>query len=954
MINRFITYILAFAAAMAIYLPEVHAGLPADVVSERGREVSGKIVEAGTGAPVIGAVVKLGEDYLWTTSDLDGLFAFDKVQKGDYVLEVTCLGYVSVAMEIDASKDIEGLTITLHENSLALDEVVVTAQKAKDGLGTSHSLGRDALNHLQLSNMTDVAALLPGGKTVNPDLTAENQFSLREGGSDLGNSAFGTAVEVDGVRIGNNASFGEMNGVDTRSVAVENIESIEVITGVPSAEYGDLNSGVVKINTRKGRTPVNVTFSVNPRTYQASVSKGIDLQEDNGVLNISAEWARAVKKLISPYESYTRSGITLGYSNTFAKVLRFEAGFTGNIGGMNSKDDPDAFSGEFEKERDNVFRGNTSLTWLLNKSWVTNLKLDASVNFNDNLHHYHKYESYASNQPSVHAEQEGYFLADRLPMTYFSDQIIDSKELDFAASLKYNWHKRWDDMKSSLKAGVQWKANGNVGEGEYYQDPSLAANGYRPRPYSQYPFMHNLSVYAEEHLTLPAGKTKLEVTAGLRLENVFIKNSLYNNKTTLSPRFNAKWEIAEGLAIRGGWGITEKLPSYHILYPKQEYRDIQTYGFSHGEQTSYIYYTQPYTVTYNPELRWQRNSNSEFGIDASLGGMKMSLVGFYNVTKGPYNFLSVYEPYSYNILQRPEGFTMPSDPSIKVDSQTGMLYIRGSEEEYWTPMDVKVTDRTFAKSSKQNNGADIKRAGAELVVEFPEIAPIRTTVRFDASYTHTRYLNEQLSAYYQNGWSHTSLPDRSYQYVGIYANGGGATNHVANGKITHNLDASLTTITHIPQARLIITCRLEMSVLRRSYLLSMYNGNPYAFTVTDTGKTPTGEDIYAGKSYTAVYPVSYMDLDGNVHPFTEAQAADPAFANLILKSANAYTFAQDGYGPYMSANLSITKEIGDHVSLSFFANNFTNSRPYVKSMATGIGAIFTPAFYYGLTCRLKF
>ena len=953
MINRFITYIMAFAAAMAIYLPEVHAGLPADVVSERGREVSGKIVEAGTGAPVIGAVVKLGEDYLWTTSDLDGLFAFDKVQKGDYVLEVTCLGYVSVAMEIDASKDIEGLTITLHENSLALDEVVVTAQKAKDGLGTSHSLGRDALNHLQLSNMTDVASLLPGGKTVNPDLTAENQFSLREGGSDLGNSAFGTAVEVDGVRIGNNASFGEMNGVDTRSVAVENIESIEVITGVPSAEYGDLNSGVVKINTRKGRTPVNVTFSVNPRTYQASVSKGIDLQEDNGVLNISAEWARAVKKIISPYESYTRSGITLGYSNTFAKVLRFEAGFTGNIGGMNSKDDPDAFSGEYEKERDNVFRGNTSLTWLLNKSWVTNLKLDASVNFNDNLYHFHKYESFASNQPSVHAEQEGYFLADRLPMTYFSDQIIDSKELDFAASLKYNWHKRWDDMKSSLKAGVQWKANGNVGEGEYYQDPSLAANGYRPRPYSQYPFMHNLSVYAEEHLTLPVGKTKLEVTAGLRLENVFIKNSLYNNKTTLSPRLNAKWEIAEGLAIRGGWGITEKLPSYHILYPKQEYRDIQTYGFSHGEQTSYIYYTQPYTVTYNPELRWQRNSNSEFGIDASFGGMKLSLVGFYNVTKGPYNFLSVYEPYSYNILQRPEGFTMPSDPSIKVDSQTGMLYVRGSEDEYWTPMDVKVTDRTFAKSTKQNNGADVKRAGAELVVEFPEITPIRTTVRLDASYTHTRYLNEQLSAYYQNGWSHTSLPDRSYQYVGIYANGG-ATNHVANGKITHNLDANLTTITHIPQARLIITCRLEMSVLRRSRNLSMYNGNPYAFTVTDTGKTPTGEDIYAGKSYTAVYPVSYMDLDGNVHPFTEAEAADPAFANLILKSANAYTFAQDGYGPYMSANLSITKEIGDHVSLSFFANNFTNSRPYVKSMATGIGAIFTPAFYYGLTCRLKF
>ena len=915
--------------------------------------VSGRIAEAGSDIPVTGAVVRIGKDYLWAVSDAEGGFSFRNVQAGKHVMEVSCLGFVNVVMEIDVTKDIEGLDIRLKESSLALDEVVVTAQKAKDGLSTSHNLGRDALNHLQLSNMTDVAALLPGGKTINPDLTSENQFSLREGGSNAGNSAFGTAVEVDGVRLGNNASFGEMGGVDTRSVAVENIESIEVITGVPSAEYGDLSSGMVKINTRKGRTPVNLTFSVNPRTYQTSVSKGIDLQEDNGVLNLSAEWARAVKKLISPYESYTRSGLTLNYSNTFAKVLRFEAGFTGNIGGMDSKDDPDAFTGEYEKERDNVFRGNTSLTWLLNKSWVTNLKLDASVNFNDNLYHYHKYESYGSSQPAVHAEQEGYFLAERLPLTYFSDQIIDSKELDFAASLKYNWHKRWDDMKSSLKAGVQWKANGNVGEGEYYKDPSLAANGYRPRPYSQYPFMHNLSVYAEEHLTMPVASTKLEVTAGLRLENVFIKNSLYNKKTTLSPRFNAKWQLSDGLSIRGGWGITEKLPSYHVLYPKQEYRDIQTYGFSHGDKASYIYYTQPYTVTYNPDLHWQRNSNSEVGIDAAFADMKVSLVGFYNVTKGPYNFLNVYEPYSYDILQRPEGFVMPDNPQIKVDSQTGMMYVRGSQDEYWTPMDVKVTDRTYAKSTKQNNGADVKRAGAELVVEFPEIKPLKTTFRLDAAYTYTKYLNEQLSAYYQKGWSHTTLADRSYQYLGIYANGGN-DDSVTNGKITHNLDANLTAITHIPQARIIITCRLEATLLRRSRNLSQYNGAEYAFTVSETDNNPTGGNIYDGKSYTAIYPVSYMDLDGNVHPFTAAQAADPDFANLILKSDNIYTFAQDGYGMYMSANLSITKEIGDHVSLSFFANNFTNSRPYVKSMATGVGAIFTPVFYYGLTCRLKF
>ncbi len=925
-------------------LPKAHSQPSANVIS-------GTVKEAKTGEPIIGAVLKLGDDYLWAISDEDGKFLLEDVQKGDYILEASCLGYVSTSVRVKSGT--ENLIITLHPNSLALDEVVVTAQKAKDGLSSSHNLGRDALNHLQLSNMTDIAALLPGGKTSNPDLTSENTFSLREGGSATGNAAFGTAVEVDGVRIGNNASFGDMGGVDTRSVAVENIESIEVITGVPSAEYGDLNSGMVKINTRKGRTPTNITFAVNPRTYQASVSKGIDLQKDNGVLNVSAEWARAVKKLISPYESYNRTGITIGYSNNIARGLRLETGFTGNIGGMNSKDDPDAFSGQYTKERDNVLRGNISLSWQLNKPWITNLKFDASANFNDNLHHFHKYESYASNQPAVHAETPGYFLADRLPLTYFSDQIIDSKELDIAASLKYSWHKRWDDMKSNLKAGIQWKANGNIGEGEYYQDPSLAANGYRPRPYSQYPFMHNISAYAEEHLTFPVAQTTLEITAGLRLENVTIRNSLYKNKITLSPRFNARWEFNENLAVRGGWGITEKLPSYFILYPKQEYRDIQTFGFSHGDKTSYVYYTQPYTVTYNPDLKWQRNSNSEIGVDAEFGGLKMNLTGFYNVTKGPYNLLNVYEPYSYDILQRPADFTMPETADIRVDEQTGMVYIRGSENEYWTPMDIKVTDRTFAKSTKQNNGADVKRAGGEIVMEFPEIQAIKTKFRLDASYTWTKYLNEQAAAYYQNGWSHTSLPDRSYQYVGIYANGG-SDNRVGNGRITKNLDANITAITHIPQARIIITCRLEMSLLRRTRNLSEYNGKAYAFTVSETSNTPTGGDIFAGNSYTAVRPVSYMDLDGNIHPFTDAEASNPDFANLILKSANAYTFALDGYGPYMSANLSITKEIGDHVSLSFFANNFTNSRPYVKSLATGVGAIFTPAFYYGLTCRLKF
>lgn len=914
--------------------------------------ISGKVVDAKTGEPVIGAAVNVEDTGIWAISDENGTFFLPDIRPGDYAVQFSCLGFVDKRLSFVVKKDIPNLTIKLDQNTLALNSVVVTAERDKEGMNTSLKFGANALNHLQMSNVTDISALLPGGKTVNPDLTTDNAVSLRSGGLAAGNAAFGTALEVDGVRVGNNASFGSMSGTGTRNISTENVQSIEVITGVPSAEYGDLNSGMVRINTRKGLTPWNITFAVNPRTYQASASKGIDLMKNRGVLNVSAEWTRATQKLSSPYTSYTRRGFSASYSNTFKNVLKFEVGATGNIGGMNTKNDPDAYKGTWSKVRDNVLRANTSLTWLLRKSWITNLKLDASVNYNDNRSQDHAYGSSASMLPAVHSELAGYYLADRLPVSYFSDKVIDSKELDYAASLKYEWFKKSGKRLSKLKAGVQWKANGNVGEGEYYKDPSVAANGYRPRPYSQYPFMHNVAAYIEEDYTFPIGKTSLQISAGLRLENLFVKDTDYKNVSSLSPRFNAKWKISDNLSIRGGWGVSEKLPSFYILYPVQKYRDIQTFGFSHGDSSSYVYYTQPYKMLFNENLKWQKNYNAEFGIEAYFLRTSVSLVGFFNKTKNPYTYQNIYTPFSYNIMSVPSGYTIPDNPEIRVDSQTGQVYMRGSNEEFWTPMATKVTDKTFFESQMPGNGDDIYRTGAELIVDFPEIAPIRTKFRLDANYAYTHYIDNTLNWTYRTGWSHTSLSNRSYQYVGIYANGG--ESGTFNGKESHSLNANLTAITHIPEARIVITCRLEMSLLSRFRNLSRYQGKEYAYNVNADGVESIGGSIYDSNNYTAIRPVKYMDENGDVHDFTDKEASDPAFANLIIKSGNAYTFSQDGYGAYLSANLSVTKEIGDHVSLSFFANNFTNSRMYVTSKATGVSAIFTPAFYYGLTCRLKF
>ncbi len=165
-------------------------------------KVSGKVLDSKSGEAVAGAVVRLDGNYLWAVSDINGKFSLDGVQQGEYDMNVSCLGYVDENRRLSVKSDIKDLDIRLSISSLALEGVVVTAEKSKDNINTTQKIGRNALDHLQMSNMADISALLPGGKTINPDLTTNNVLSLRSGGSTAGNAAYYgegiTALDADG------------------------------------------------------------------------------------------------------------------------------------------------------------------------------------------------------------------------------------------------------------------------------------------------------------------------------------------------------------------------------------------------------------------------------------------------------------------------------------------------------------------------------------------------------------------------------------------------------------------------------------------------------------------------------------------------------------------------------------------------------------------------------------
>ena len=517
------------------------------VATAQKREISygGVVLVEGSNTPVDMATVLLSETNQWCVADHKGEFVIKNVVAGQYTVSVEYLGYKTLTFKVKLTSDSLDNRFFLKEDNLVIEDVVITARESATSMNTERKIEKQAIEHLQMVNMSDISSLLPGGKTVNPNLMSDNAFVLRGGGTDAASAAFGTAVEVDGVRLSTNSSFGDVGGASTRNVASSNIESIEVITGIPSVEYGDMTGGIIKVKTRKGKSPYSATFTTNPNTKQFSLGKGFDMGGNRGVLNTSFERTKAISNPASPYTSYQRNVLTLNYSNTFNKStspLHLSVGLTGNLGGMDTENDPDAIAGTYTKVADNSLRANVDLELMLNKPWITGVEMSASVNYADRRTDDRKYFSSASQQPSVNSLVEGYFVASQLPTSYYNTMVIDSRPLDYALSMKAMLNKHWGKMNNKFKVGFNYKANGNIGSGEYYTGETVP-NGYRPRPYTDIPYMHNLALYAEDNFMFPVGTTCVSIVAGLRAEKTIIAGSAYRNTNSLSPRFNAQMDV---------------------------------------------------------------------------------------------------------------------------------------------------------------------------------------------------------------------------------------------------------------------------------------------------------------------------------------------------------------------------------------------------------------------------
>lgn len=225
------------------------------VVQQSGKVVTGTIVDP-SGMPVIGANVMVKGTTNGTITDMDGKFSLE-VGK-DAILVVSYVGYANQEISIGNQKT---LSITLKEDSEALDELVVVGygtMKKSDLTGAVTTIKSE---DIQSRPVPSVASSIQGKMSgvmiqeTSGDLAGRYTFSVRGTGSVTGSND--PLIVVDGVPLFNN---------DLSTVNTKDIVSVDVLKDASAtAIYGSrAANGVVLVTTKRGSSgKPTVSFSMD-------------------------------------------------------------------------------------------------------------------------------------------------------------------------------------------------------------------------------------------------------------------------------------------------------------------------------------------------------------------------------------------------------------------------------------------------------------------------------------------------------------------------------------------------------------------------------------------------------------------------------------------------------------------------------------------------------------------
>lgn len=226
-------------------------------------KISGTVVSAEDGEPVIGASVMIQGTKVGTVTDIDGKFTLS-ANRANPMLEISYIGMVTQKV-----KGSSNMKITLQTDSKTIDEVVVTGMVKVDKRLFSGSTSKIDASSAKIDGVADISRSLEGkaaGVSVqNVSGTFGTAPKIRVRGA---TSIYGSSKPlwvVDGVIMedvvdvsSDQLSSGDANTLISSAIAglnSDDIESFEILKdGSATSVYGArAMAGVIVVTTKKGK-----------------------------------------------------------------------------------------------------------------------------------------------------------------------------------------------------------------------------------------------------------------------------------------------------------------------------------------------------------------------------------------------------------------------------------------------------------------------------------------------------------------------------------------------------------------------------------------------------------------------------------------------------------------------------------------------------------------------------
>ncbi|SMC34111.1 TonB-dependent receptor plug domain-containing protein [Chryseobacterium sp. YR221] len=849
-----------------------------------------------------------GENRYSSVTNTKGVLTLDVIP-GSYTLQTQKDGYREYNSDINVTKT-TAFFILLTEKINSIEEVVITAKEGK-GLTSSSIISQRAMQHLQPSSFTDLLELLPGGRSGDPVLNQVNKISLRETGrpgSDYNTSSMGTIFLIDGAPINsganlqytydfqdktNNGLTRRLNinsGVDMRSISTDQIERVEVLRGIPSVQYGNLTSGIVKITNKSGYTKWKARFKADGYAKLFAVSKGFENKEKDLKINAGLDYLNAKSDPRDKLENYKR--ITANLS--LVKEKKYDKGFsrwqssisyTGSLDG--SKSDPDIDLSELNSYEVNnhLFSLSSLFNYTKNEpSFYRSTEIQATVNQRFDKIKQTKFiqleNATAFPLSTTEGEYDGYYPKAQ----YISDYQVDGKPLDLFVKMVNNFGFTFKSVKNELNAGFDWQLSKNWGEGQQFDRyrPIDPKSTYRPRAYRDIPAYSTSAVFLESITTADLGRHQLSLALGVRGNTMMNLPSYFrmHGKIYADPRANLQWELPSfdwlnkkaKLSLTVGYGKQSLFPDLNLLYPELIYKDIQQLNYFHSNpKYRRVHYK---TMIYNPqnaEIEPAVNEKFEARLDFSLGFHQLSITVFKENMNNAFRSMNNYAVYQYK----------------KYDtSAIDHTSITAPPDVHTLP--YQIMDENFTYGT-QRNGSKVDKEGVEFQYSSNRIPVINTRFTLNGAWFRTKYGNS-LPVYRGRD---LLINGRPYPYLGLYE---GMEPNSANEVLNTNLMLD----TYIPKLDLVFSSSFQFSWYSMRKLFPMSG-----------------------------LPSHYVDQNGTILPFNPDTAKGTILESLIIaQNENLYNTSRRPME--MNLNVKVSKSFRNKaVIVSMFANRlFSYYTPY--------------------------